>query len=424
MTGGVKGPNGPLYTPNTSPNDEDSSSPVINTKPQIPRAPSQAPQKSILKNRSAQKTIAKPRANKEAREKVELETRRQNLVTQLEHLLTQKQFFAYKDALIDAIANPDALPDDFTIVYIDEHGREVTVIPPDPQLQQNPDQEIRLRQALKLEASKLEEHFNDEGAEKINRAIITTSRQFDECNARLQERGADQHPEPDTPQKICLDSHFLTSPPGSVPPPVEDTFVLEDKPTVKKPKKTHFNEEQFSEQWIHFYSSPTEKVPGQFHTLNNIRQFSDNELEHVHDYIQLLFPNKHISEVNPGAPRLTNELARTIRETSALQNAVLDSVDQMLKFWGLERHGNTVTINQDEVQRHNKWDGQFDHNHKRITRMLDFLMVCGQVRLAKNIEHAMQSQRIAQQQTENIYWAKAVGRQSGAPEAFVARPEP
>lgn len=417
MAGGVKGPNSPLYTrdiPGTSPNDEASSSPVTDSQPQIPKTPNKAP-KSILKERSAKKAAVAPQVNKKARETMALNNHQQSLVAQLQHLLTHKQFAEHKEALMHAINHPDSLPNDFTIVYIDENGQEVTVIPPESQLQQNPDRKSQLRNALKGRASELVEYFNDKSAEAINRAIINTTREFDECNALLQERGAAPHRGPETPDRLCLDKHFFAFPPASASPPTEDTFVLEQKPTVKELKKLRFDEEQFSEQWVKFYTDPTKKVPGQLHTLNDIRQFTDKELEDEHDYIQLLFPNRHISAVNPGAPGLTDELARTIRGTPALQKTILDSVDQMLEFWGLQRQGSTVTVNPGEAQRHSKWDGPFDHNHKRMTRMLDFLMECGQENLAMNIEKVVQQQRASKQQSVNTHWADAVGKQHRAP---------
>lgn len=424
MSGGVKGPNGPVYTPNaTQENDAPHSSPVINPKPQIPNAPNQAP-KSILKKRSVRQTTVKPQINKKAREKMELENQRQNLVSQLKYLLTLKQFLDHKDALMDAIADPDALPDDFTIVYIDENGQEVTVIPPDPELKKNPAHETRLRNTLKTRTYELDEIFNDESVSNINKAILTTTELFDEHSVLLLGRGVELQPIPDAPQRISLDAEYLVAPPESVPLPAEDTFMLDEKPVVRTPKKLLFDEEQFSKQWEDFYSSPFKKIPGQFHTLEEIRHFSDDQLEHTHDFIQLLFPNKHISEVNPGAPRLTNELTRTIHEKPALKHTALESVDQMLQFWGLERQGNTVIVNPAETERHNKWDAQFDHNHLRITRMLDFLMECGLVRLASNIEQTLQSQRIDKGQPENTYWTKAVGRQSGAARVPVTKPTP
>ena len=172
MTGGVKGPNGPVYTPDISTNDETHSSPVINPKPQIPKTPNQAPQKSILKNRSAQKVTARPQVNKKAREKLELESQGQNLVAQLSHLMAQQQFIGHKAELLKAVAHPGMLPEDFTIVYIDENGQEVTVIPPDPYLQSNPGQETRLRNQLKAQVYQLDEVLTDEDAEGINEAIV------------------------------------------------------------------------------------------------------------------------------------------------------------------------------------------------------------------------------------------------------------
>lgn len=424
MSDGVKGPNDPVYTPSPLPADDPASSQLINPVPRIPKAPGK-PSGLPLGNRTVQQTTrARPQVNKKAREKLELVNQSLNLVTQLEYLMTRQQFMAHKDALLEAIANPDALPEDFTVVYIDENGREVTVIPPDPQLQNHREQKTRLRNALQARVCELGELLNDDDAEEIDDVIRAISEQLKECGEQLMARGAEPVLIPDTPQRVCLDPGFLASVPPSTPLPPEDTFALDEKPKTKPPKKTRFDESQFSEQWINFYSSPDERIPGQPYTLENIRQLSDEELETEHDYIQLLFPNTHISNYNPGAPRLTNDLAETIHNSPALMDEVLKSVDQMLGFWGLERAGDDVTINPQKAARHRKWDGAFDHNHQRITRMLDFLMTCGKFRLAMNIEQALQNHRLTKQQEENVFWANAVGRQPGVPGTPAAEPTP
>ena len=411
MSGGVKGPSGPGYTHNPPPADEKPSSPVLSPEPQIPRSRGKAP-KSILKNRTVQQTTtAMPRVNQKAREKMERVNQGQNLVAQLEQLLTQQQFMAYKNDILEAIANPEMLPEDFTIVYIDENGQEVTVIPPEPELHNDHEQEALLRNSLKAQVYKLDEHFNEDVSEKIDEAVLTTIEQLEECNQQLAALQTEPFSKPKTPQRVCLDTEYLTAPPGKIPLPLEDMFVLDENPVTRNSSKNvSFDEDKFSEDWVEFYTSPDEIIPGQFYSLADIRRFSDDDLEKTHDFIQLLFPNKHISEHNPGAPLLTEDLAKTIHDTPALRDEALKSVDQMLKFWGLERSGNNITVNSNEAARHSKWDGAFDHNHKRITRMLDFLMECGQFRLASNIEQAMQHQRTAKQQTEKQYWAKAVGR--------------
>ena len=97
----------------------------------------------------------------------------------------------------------------------------------------------------------------------------------------------------------------------------------------------------------------------------------------------------------------------------------------MLGFWGLIRtDNNDVVVNSAESARHRKWNGASTHDHQRVTRMLNFLMECGRYRLASNIEQAMQTQRLANNQGENKYWAEAIGRTVGAPRAPVARPVP
>ena len=424
MAGGVKPPGGSTYTSSTPPTEDTPPSPTINPKPQIPRGTGKVP-KSCLKTRSVKQTPATtPQVNQQAREKIELKNESQNLVAQLEHLMAQQQFIACKAALLEAIASPETLPEDFTVVYIDENGQEVTVIPPDTQLQDSPEQETELRNQLKAQVYQLDELLTDEETDEINQAISTAAESLAVCSEQLAARGAEPFSMPNAPQRVVLDAKFLAAPAQQVPLPEEEVFLLDQQPVTQTPKKARFDEKQFSDQWIEFYSDPTTKIPGQFYTLNKIRQFSDDQLEHTHDYIQLLFPNKHISDHNLEAPRLTSELAQTIRETRPLTEEALKSVDQMLGFWGLERTGNKVTVKPQEVARHQKWNGRFDHNHQRITRMLNFLMECGQSRLARNIEQAMQSHRMALQQGEISFWAKAVGREPGASRAPATSPAP
>ena len=251
MAGGVKPPGGPTYTSNTPTGDETPTSPVVNPKPQIPRTPGQAPT-SILKNRSAQKTTLTPQVNQKAREKVELTNESQNLVAQLQHLQSQQQFIEYKDALMDAIADPEALPADFEVVYIDKHGQEVSVIPPAPQLQSDPGRGTQLRNQLKAKVYELDELLADEDAEDIEEAIEAAAEKLESCNQALELRGGQSLARPEAPGRVCLEPATLIEGPKPIPVPRDDVFVLDDKTVSKTPKKQQFQEKDFSNQWLAF----------------------------------------------------------------------------------------------------------------------------------------------------------------------------
>jgi hypothetical protein len=88
-------------------------------------------------------------------------------------------------------------------------------------------------------------------------------------------------------------------------------------------------------------------------SIGNVLAFDDHQLEHIHDFIQWLFPLPEPSRAQPQSPTLTSAEIAAIRQSSAAQE-------------NLKRAAQMMT---DSYQRHDHWLRRADHNHLRIIRI-------------------------------------------------------
>jgi hypothetical protein len=96
---------------------------------------------------------------------------------------------------------------------------------------------------------------------------------------------------------------------------------------------------------------------GRGRNVEEVLTFSDEELERVHDYIQWLFPLPTRSSAQPSAPVLTDgEIAAIRADERALDN-LRRATERMLQFYGRTKW----------------WLSWSDHNHLRISRILQSL---------------------------------------------------
>jgi hypothetical protein len=118
-------------------------------------------------------------------------------------------------------------------------------------------------------------------------------------------------------------------------------------------------------------------------TLDEILRFSDDDLERVHDYIQWLFPTVQPSAVNPRAPLVTRATVEAFASRSELRERLHLAFERMLSFYGLRRvpgPGGTLRIEIDESRfgdRARVWLLPGNHNHLRLTRIMESLAVLG-----------------------------------------------
>lgn len=89
-------------------------------------------------------------------------------------------------------------------------------------------------------------------------------------------------------------------------------------------------------------------------TVLDVLAMKDAALERTHDVIQWLFPLPEPSSAVPGAPVLTSDDIRAIRESELVPIALAAATDRMDAFYHAT-HG---------------WLTPNDHNHRRITRVI------------------------------------------------------
>ena len=136
-------------------------------------------------------------------------------------------------------------------------------------------------------------------------------------------------------------------------------------------------------------------VDGNGRTLREILAWSDTTLEDVHDYIQWVFPTRQPSAVNPSAPLVTADTIRAFAADAELRGALLDAFKRMLRFYGLRRaarEDGSVWIDVDEARfsdRAERWLRPNNHNHLRLTRIMQSLATLGLAQDAKALQRCL-----------------------------------
>ena len=112
--------------------------------------------------------------------------------------------------------------------------------------------------------------------------------------------------------------------------------------------------------------------------LEGILAWDDERLEAVHDYIQWMFPTRQPSGVNPFAPLVTDATVRAFADDAALRDRLRQALDRMIIFYGLARSGDRVVIDASRFPaRARVWLHPGNHNHLRLTRILESLATLG-----------------------------------------------
>jgi hypothetical protein len=156
-------------------------------------------------------------------------------------------------------------------------------------------------------------------------------------------------------------------------------------------------------------------------TLEQILASSDRELEAVHDYIQWVFPTAIPSGVNPRAPLVTPGTADAFGARPDLRARLGGALDRMLRFYGLKREssGTEQRIVPDPerfAERARTWLSPHNHNHLRLTRIMQSLDALGLPAEARALQRCLLedvydgpgSDRVSRETYE--YWLAAVRR--------------
>ena len=106
--------------------------------------------------------------------------------------------------------------------------------------------------------------------------------------------------------------------------------------------------------------------------LVDIWAWDDNQLEMVHNYIQVLFPLRDPSLFSMYAPLLNDAIVADFRGDERLRANLDASFVRMLRFYGfrLDTDSGKVSRADNFASRAQEWVAPFDHNYRRITRIL------------------------------------------------------
>lgn len=123
-----------------------------------------------------------------------------------------------------------------------------------------------------------------------------------------------------------------------------------------------------------------------------ILDWDDDRLEHVHDYIQWLFPLPERSAFNPGAPILTAADIAAFQQRPELRESLHRAFGRMLAFYGFAETsidpGVGIVRARDFARRAQDWTTPGNHNFLRISRILHAMTLLG-------LEHEAQAFLVA-----------------------------
>ena len=177
---------------------------------------------------------------------------------------------------------------------------------------------------------------------------------------------------------------------------------------------------------VRFFSPSEQAGDAEGRTFNQILNFSDQQLEYHHDYIQYIFPLPERSPVNPWAPVITKGTRDAFISTSELRDQLRKALGRMLSFYGFSLSTATFNGRVDPRQEVptitkasnfntaalNTWLKRFDHNHLRVTRIIRSLRVLGLEHEAKMFYRALldaDDQGRVSARTKD-FWRRAVER--------------
>lgn len=98
-----------------------------------------------------------------------------------------------------------------------------------------------------------------------------------------------------------------------------------------------------------------EGVDGQGLTIDEVLSKPNAWLEHNHQHIQWLFPNRRPSRYNPSAPTLSGSEIDYLKRSHAAQIYIKRSLARMTRFFNET----------------DDWLSEKNHNHLRVTRIIE-----------------------------------------------------
>jgi hypothetical protein len=165
---------------------------------------------------------------------------------------------------------------------------------------------------------------------------------------------------------------------------------------------------------VNFYMG-TYRPPSVNKTLDEMWEWDNNHLEGIHGYLTWWFPTRKQSLSTEWDP-ITDEEIQRFKEDPELRKRFLKSFYRILRFYGMEMDASATPIrikrSEDYEQRRAGWVTLENHNYRRITRILQSLMLLGFKDLANMFLEALmgvyyENQKIIGAKTYD-YWTLSV----------------
>ncbi len=123
--------------------------------------------------------------------------------------------------------------------------------------------------------------------------------------------------------------------------------------------------------------------------IDEVWGFDQTALEYHHDFIQWLFPLAVASRFNPAAPLVTAAVVSGFAESADLQARLRRSLDLMLAFYGFRRDGLEIGRGGGFAARSAAWARPGNHNHLRLSRIIQSLDLLGLPEEARALQRAV-----------------------------------
>mmetsp|Transcript_115111 Transcript_115111/g.245984 ORF Transcript_115111/g.245984 Transcript_115111/m.245984 type:complete len:217 (+) Transcript_115111:2-652(+) len=185
-----------------------------------------------------------------------------------------------------------------------------------------------------------------------------------------------------------------------------------------------------AEDFLKFYRGEGADSSGR--TLEEIWKWDDEELEHVHDWVQWVFPSDEESMFNPFAPEFPPELQEKVKKDVKIMANLRKSFDVYLAFMGFHYDEEKRIVERTdafEIKARNWLQVMFGPNHNwlRLSRVLNCMRLVGETdrkdALYMALERVYVEGRIPSRFSVTLeYWQKYAGVQGRPIPEQAARP--
>jgi hypothetical protein len=141
--------------------------------------------------------------------------------------------------------------------------------------------------------------------------------------------------------------------------------------------------EETSMDLVAFYRGEAPDYMGR--RLEELLSWDDDLLEMIHNYIQVLFPLREPSMFSYHAPLLDDAIVTAFHADEDLRANLAGAFERMLSFYGFrfDAESGKVLRTAEFVIKTRNWISPFNHNYRRITRILTCMTTLGLDEMAR-----------------------------------------